>query len=200
MERCFDVLRAHISKKIDLTEEEFARCTTFFVPKKLRKKQFLLREEEVCRHQAFVTKGCLRSYTIDTKGKEHVLVFAVEGWWISDMHSYLTGEPATYNIDTLEDSEVLLLNKAADEKLCLDIPKFERYFRLLYRSSLVSWLRRTDASLSLSAEEKYLWMLQTYPNIPQRLPDHQIASYLGVTPESLSRLRKHLSRKKSLES
>ena len=196
MDKMFDVLRTHVSKKIDLTEEEFERCTAYFTPKKLRKKQFLLREEEVCKHQAFVAKGCLRSYTIDAKGKEHVMVFAVEGWWLSDMHSYLTGEPATYNLDALEDTEVLLLKKTDDEQLCLDIPKFERYFRLLYRNSLASWLRRTDASLSLTAEHKYTWMLKTYPNIVQRIPDHQIASYLGITPESLSRVRKDLSRKK----
>ena len=196
MEKMFEVLRSHISKKIDLTEEEFSRCTNFFTPKKLRKKQFLLREEEVCRYMAFVEKGCLRSYTIDMKGKEHVVVLAIEGWWVSDMHSYLTGEPATYNIDALENSEVLLLKNADDDKLCLDIPKFERYFRLLFKNSLASWLRRTDASLSLSAEEKYTWMLRTYPTIVQRIPDHQIASYLGITPESLSRVRKDLSRKK----
>lgn len=192
----FDLLKAHILKRINLTDEEFTRATTFFIPKKIRKHQFLLNEGDICKYLAYVTKGCLRQYTIDAQGEEHVVQFAVEDWWISDMYSTLTGEPATYNIDALEDSEVLLLERGLHEKLCTEIPTFERFFRLLLESNLIAKERRIIGSLSMSAEEQYLRMMRSYPNITQRVPQNQIASYLGITPQSLSRIRKELTEKK----
>jgi CRP-like cAMP-binding protein len=180
---------------VDLTEEEFNRCTTFFTPKKIRRHQFLVQEGEVCKFFAFVNNGCLRQYTIDQKGEEHVVQFAVEDWWISDMYSALTGEPATFNIDALEDSELLLLDMDAREKLCTEIVKFERFFRLLLQAHYVATQRRITASLSMSAEEQYLRLLRSLPHITQRVPQNQIASYLGITPQSLSRIRRELAEK-----
>jgi CRP-like cAMP-binding protein len=191
-----DLLRAHILKRIQLTDDEFARCTTFFIPKKIRKSQFLLQEGDVCKQHAFVVKGCLRQYKLDAKGEEHVVQFAIEDWWISDMYSFLTGEPATYNIDALEDSEVLLLDKISQEKLCNEVPKYERFLRLLLEKNFIAKERRIAASLSMSAEEQYLSLLRTYPDFFQRVPQNQIASYLGITPQSLSRIRKELAEKK----
>ena len=191
----FDLLRSQILKRISLADGEFERVKTFFIPKKIRKGQFLLRAGEVSRYLAFVEKGCLRQYSIDSKGEEHVVQFAIEDWWISDMYSSLTGAPATYNIDALEDSEVLLLDTALQEKLCTEIPPFERFFRLLLQGSFVAKERRITAALSLSAEEQYLSLLELYPELFQRVPQNQIASYLGITPQSLSRIRKTLADK-----
>jgi len=192
----FDLLRSHILKRIELTDEEFTRCTTFFIPKKLRKHQFLLHEGEVCRSYAFVVKGCLRSYSVDDKGEEHIVQFAIEDWWISEPYSALTGEPSEYNIDALEDSELLLLERSTEDKLLKEVPKFDRLFRLLLENRFVANQRRINATLSTSAEERYLSFLKTYPAIAQRVPQSQIASYLGITPQSLSRIRKELSDKK----
>jgi CRP-like cAMP-binding protein len=192
----FDLLRQHILKRIPLSDAEIEHARTFFVPKKLRKGQFLLHAGEVARYSAFVERGCLRLYSIDDNGEEHIVQFAIEDWWIADLYSSLTSTPARYNIDALEDTEVLLLESAMQEKLCREIPQFERYFRLLLQGNLIAKERRIVASLSQSAEVQYLGMLEMYPQIAQRLPLNQIASYLGITPQSLSRIRKELAEKK----
>ncbi len=188
----FELLRTHIEKRVDLTDEEFATIFKFFVPKKLRKKQFLLNEGEVCKHISFVNSGCLRQYTIDNKGVEHIIQFAIEDWWVSDLHSFLSGKPATDNIDALEDSEVLLLEKSARDELLNSCPKMEKFFRILIEANHVATNQRISDSLSTSAEERYLNFIKTYPKIFEQVPQNQIASYLGITPQSLSRIRKEL--------
>jgi CRP-like cAMP-binding protein len=191
----FDLLHDNFQKRIHLTDEEFGRCVTFFVSKKVRKKQFILQEGEVCRHIAFVTSGCLRSYTVDSNGEEHIIQFAIEDWWISDLQSFLSGKPTTYNIDALEDSELLLLDKEARDRMLESVPKLERYFRLLQEANYVAMHHRIEGSLSSTAEERYLDFIKTYPTLIQRVPQGQIASYLGITPQSLSRIRKEMSEK-----
>lgn len=178
-----------INQKIQLTEAELQQCLTFFIPKKLSKKQYLLRAGEVCQYITLVEQGLLYSYTIDAKGAEHVLQFAPEGWWIADNYSFLTGEPSSYFIQSLEEAELLLLSPLALEEMLLHIPKMERFFRLLMQNNLIAQQRRTLSSLSLSAEERYNRLLQQYPEIVQRVPQHLIASYLGITPETLNRIR-----------
>ena len=192
----FDLLRAHIEKRIHLSDEEFSRCTQFFIPRKVKKRQFLLQEGDICRHIAFVNSGCLRAYTVDHKGEEHIIQFAIEDWWISDLNSYLTGSPATYNIDALQDSEVLLLEKSARDKLLEAVPSIERFFRLLQEANYIATHRRINNSLSASAEERYLQFIKTYPALVEQVPQGHIASYLGITPQSLSRIRKELSTKR----
>ncbi|MEI6949392.1 Crp/Fnr family transcriptional regulator [Paraflavisolibacter sp. H34] len=191
----FELLLKKVNEKISLTEEEEEICKTFFVPKKLRKKQYLLQQDDICRHLAFVEKGVLRSYTVNDKGVEHIVQFALEGWWIADQYSFLTHEPSSYNIDALEDAELLLLTRSSYEALMDAVPKFERYQRLLLQNSLIAMQRRLVGSLSLSAEEKYTKLIHAYPDIIQRVPQHMIASYLGITPETLSRIRKQMIRK-----
>ncbi|HEY6951502.1 MAG TPA: Crp/Fnr family transcriptional regulator [Bacteroidota bacterium] len=191
----YNPLRSHLERRIHLTDEEFERCAAFFTPKKIRKRQFILQEGNVCKHITFVTDGCLRAYTVDSNGEEHVIQFAIEDWWISDLQSFLTGNPATYNIDALEDSEVLLLELEARERMLLAVPKLERFFRLLQEGNYVAMHHRIEESLSASAEERYLSFTKTYPNLVQRVPQGQVASYLGITPQSLSRIRKELSEK-----
>jgi len=105
----FDFLKKHINRRVPLTDEEFNICTKFFISKKLKKHQFLLNEGDVCRYLGFVNSGCLREYSIDSKGIEHIIQFAIEDWWISDLHSFLSGMPATYNIDALQDSDLFVM-------------------------------------------------------------------------------------------
>ncbi len=192
----FDALRSHINRKVQLSESEFALATTFFIPKKLRKKQYLLQAGDVCKYLAFVSKGCLRSYSVDEKGEEHIVQFAIEDWWITDFKSFLTNEPADYNIDAVEDSELLLIDKASQDKLYKVIPKIEQYFRILLENSSTAAQKRISDFISASAEERYLNFLKTYPKLAQRVSQSQIASYLGIKPQSLSRIRKELSEKK----
>src|SRR5690349_11633991 len=123
----FELLFQKLDEKVLLAEDEKALCKTFFLPKKLRKRQYLLQEGDACKYIAFVEKGMLRSYSVDEKGVEHIIQFAFEGWWISDQYSFLTAEASPYNIDALEDSELLLLSKTAEEQLLERIPKMERY-------------------------------------------------------------------------
>ncbi len=191
----FDLLKSNFLRRIRLTDDELDRCTAFFAARKVRRKQFVLQEGEICKHVIFVTSGCLRAYTVDRNGEEHVIQFAIEDWWVTDMQSFLSGKPGTYTIDALEDSEILMLERDAREQLLKAIPKLERFFRLLQEANYVATHRRIEATLSASAEERYLDFVKTYPTLFQRIPQNQIASYLGITPQSLSRIRKELSEK-----
>ena len=193
----FDRLREHVRRQIPLSDDEFPFCTSLMVPKRIRKDTYLLQEGEHSKYLAFVTKGCLRQYTIGRKGEEHIVQFATEGWWISDLYSFLTGRETASFIDALEDSDLLLLDAASYEKLCTTVPKFERYFRILLQNNYIATHRRVVASLSLSAEERYLQMLQESPGIVQRVAQRHIASYLGITPEALSRIRNRIARRQT---
>lgn len=188
----FELLYQKINTIIPITEEEFSYCKALFVSKKLRKRQYLLQEGDVCRYQAFVAKGMLRSYTTDEKEAEHILQFASEGWWIADLSSYLTDEPSVFNIEALEEAEVLLLSKPHWEQLMQAVPRFEHYFRILVQNHLIATQKRLMQSLTETAEQKYLRFTQTYPECVQRVSQQMIASYLGVSRETLSRLRKHV--------
>lgn len=188
----FEVLFSKVEEKIKLSDSEKEICKGLFSPKKLRRRQYILQQDDICKNLIFVEKGILRSYSIDSKGNEHIIQFAPEGWWISDVYSFLTGEAAVYNIEAIEDSELLLISKSSLDELYERVPKFERYFRLLSQANMVATHRRLTATLSASADEKYLRLLSAYPNIVARVPQHMIASYLGITPETLSRVRKRI--------
>jgi CRP-like cAMP-binding protein len=191
----FELILKNVSRHITLTAEEEARFTSILKKKTLRKKQYLLQAGDVCRYECFVNKGCLRTYLVDEKGQEHIVQFGIEEWWIGDMYSFITGQPGLYHIDALEDSELLLIEKPQWEKMFVEIPKFERFFRILLQNAFVSMQRRIAENMSLSAEERYTNFLQRFPQFEQRLPQRQIASFLGITPESLSRIRKQMMEK-----
>lgn len=192
----FELLYKKINAIISITDEEFEFCKTLFVPKKLRKRQYFLQEGDVCKYQAFVEKGIMRSYTIDEKGNEHILQFASEGWWMADLSSFITEEPSVFNIEVLEDVELLLIPKTSWELLMQKIPKFEHFFRILIQNNLIATQKRLLQSLSESAEEKYNRFADLYPACVLRVPQHMIASYLGISRETLSRLRKHMAERK----
>ena len=185
----YDILLQHFNKHIHLTEEEFAECTLLFKYKKYRKYQYLLQNGDITRYETFILKGCTRTYEVDDKGVEHIIQFGLETWWIGDLHSFLTGTPGRLNIDCLEDTEVLQISKADLEKLYEKVPKLERFFRILIQKAYVAAMDRIYSNLSKPAAERYQEFIEKYPHIEQRVPNHQIASYLGITPQSLSRIR-----------
>lgn len=157
--------------------------------KKLRKKQVLQQEGQIARYQYFINKGCLRTYMIDDKAQEHIIQFAIEDWWAGDLYSFLTQTPAKLNIGAVETTELLCIDNPALEMLYQKVPKFERFFRLLIQNAYIANQSRIIESMSLTADERYCKFIERYPAMERRLPLKHIASYLGITPESLSRIR-----------
>lgn len=192
----FEVLFKKIAEIVILSEEETEAVKTFFLPKKIRKKQYLVQEGDSCKYLTFIEKGALRSYTVNEKGNEHIIQFAIEGWWITENSSFFKAAPSGYNIDALEDSEILLINLSNYENMLTSIPAMERYFRIHFQERLIALQRRIAITLTYSLEQKYIRMLDIYPDIIDRFPQHLIASYLGTTPETISRIRKQLSLRK----
>jgi CRP-like cAMP-binding protein len=184
----FDLILNNVAKFISLTEEETKIFTGFLEHKSLKRKAFLLSEGDVCKYSAFVTSGCLRGYTVDKSGIEHVLGFAPPDWWMADIYSLITQKPGTLYIEVLEDTEIILLSKANQEKLYLEAPKFERFFRILTEKSLVANQQRIVDNMSLTADERYSIFCKRYPTLIHHLPHKQIAAYIGVTPEFFSRM------------
>lgn len=192
----FEQLFTSIARVITLTEEEKAYCRSRFVPKKLRKRQYLLQEGDVCKYTVFVEKGLLRSFIVDDKGNEHILQFAFEGWWMADLYSFFTEEPSPYHMDAIEDSELLMIDQESWENLLNQVTVMERYFRILIQNNLIATQRRLMGTMSETAEEKYIKLTENFPEFLQRVPQHMIASYLGMTRETLSRTRSHMAQKK----
>jgi CRP-like cAMP-binding protein len=191
----FDVLRAYLEDRAAFTKQELAFVRSVFLAQILRSGEFLQRAGEVARYAAFVAKGCLRSYVIDAKGKEHIVQFAPETWWLADNTSLAAGSPSEYFIDAIEDSDLLLIDPPSHEKLVEQIPGYAAAFRRGLQKHAAAKDQRIVKSLSTSAEERYLDFLKTYPSIATRVPQWMLASYLGVTPETVSRIRKNLSQR-----
>lgn len=189
----YDFFFQHLNNKVRLTEEEQAQIKSYLTFKKLRKKQYLLQEGDVCKVIAFIEKGALRAYSVDDNNHEHIIQFGLEGWIISDLYSFLTGEPAVYNIDAIEDAELVLISKSAHEELLRTMPKYETFTRLNITGAYLAMQRRLTSIISSPVEERYQEFLALYPHIAQRVPQHMIASYMGLTPETLSRIRKRIS-------
>ena len=184
-----ELILENISRFIQLEPQETDYFISILHTKKLRKRQHVLHEGEICRYEYFVNKGCLRAYHVDDKGLEHVAQFAIEDWWTGDMYSFLTSTPARLNIDAIEDSEMIYFDKPSLEKLYIEVPKFERFFRMLVQNAFIATQRRVIETVSMNADQRYCNFIERYPKMEQRLPLKQIASYLGITPESLSRIR-----------
>ena len=183
----------NISQHIQLDEREVDYFLSLLQPRAIKRKEYLLRPNEVCKYESFITKGCLRTYTIDNTGLEHIVMFAVEDWWTGDLYSFLTQTPGNFIIDALEDTELLQISKSDLEKLYEEVPKFERFFRIILQNAFVAQQQRINQNLSYTAAERYLHFIKRYPQLEQRLPQKQVAAYLGITPEFLSMIRRKLS-------
>lgn len=183
----------YFEKHLPLDQEERAFLEEVFKERRVRRRQYILQEGDVCTHNTFVVEGCFRMYMVDEKGREHNLQFAVENWWIGDIGSFHSGEPSKLHIEALEHSVVLQIKKEDQLRLFVDFPKFNRIFRVFTENALVSAQRRILQNISSTAEERYLDFLNRHPDFFNRISNVQIASYLGVTPEFLSTIRKRLA-------
>ncbi len=165
-------------------------------PRSIKKKQLLLREGEICNFEAYIRSGCLRTFYIDENGSEVILQFSVEDWWVSDIGSFHDRTPSLLYIEAVEDSELLTLNPSSKEELLARVPQFERVFRLMIQRHLSALERRLIRTIAKTAEERYVEFVRQYPKIALRVPQHYIASYLGMTPEFLSKIRRRLVARK----
>jgi CRP-like cAMP-binding protein len=199
MQDTFQLILSNVAKHITLDEEEKAVFTSHLNQTSVSKKDILLRQNEVCKSIYFVNSGALRAYYSDkpdepsqgsgSRGRETTIMFGIADWWITDMYSLLNQQPALMSLEALEASDVLELPKANMDQLYVDVPKFERFFRIIIQNAYVREQVRVIHNLSKTAEERYDIFMQKYPHIAQRVTLKQIASYLGITPEFLSAIR-----------
>lgn len=181
-------LRKHFEELVTLTDEEFERVAPCFIPKKLKKHQFLIQNGSEVRHEYFVLQGLLKAYYTNDQGKEHILQFAMENWWISDYQAFFKHQKATINVDCLEDCQVLCLSFDDREKICREVPQMSHFFRIKANLGYVALQRRILSLLDQDAKGRYEQLLELYPSLLQRVPKTILAAYLGVSRETLSRL------------
>ena len=182
----------YFNRILPLNEKEKAFVEEVYQERKVKKRQFILQEGEICKHNTYVLEGCFRMYFVDPNGKEHNLQFAIENWWIGDLGSFHSNSPSKLNVEAIENSIILQANKEDQLKLFTDYPKFNQIFRVLSENSMVGLQKRVLQNISSTAEERYLDFLKRYPQLFNRISNVQIASYLGVTPEFLSAVRKKI--------
>ncbi|WP_418123720.1 Crp/Fnr family transcriptional regulator [Chryseobacterium sp. PTM-20240506] len=187
----------YFNQRIPLNAEERLLVSELFKPRLYRKKQYVLQAGDHCNHFNFVVRGCLRMYKVDEKGHTHIIQFAAENWWINDIGSFHKKQPSELNIDALEDTMLLQITREDLVTLYTNAPKFDRIFRVLLENSFITLQNRLLQSISSTAEERYLFFIHTYSHLSNRLSQTQIASFLGITPEFLSRLRNRLVKSKS---
>lgn len=190
-----NLLLENIAKHVSLTPDEQERVLSFTTPKQFKTKTILLKAGEICTHSFFVTKGILRSYNMDENGVEHVVSFACPGWWIADMYSFLSQRPGQLYIEVNEEAEVLIISKEDQDKMYQEVPKMERFFRILIENSLVANQQRLIDNMSFTAEARYDKFSKKYPDLIHCLPQKQIASYIGVTPEFFSKMKARMLKK-----
>ena len=190
----FDLLISNISRHLSLTREEIEFFTSLLRSKSLANGEFLLREGDVCKYESFVVKGCLKTYYLDEMGIEHIIDFFIEEWWADDLYSLLTQTPSKSNIKAIEDTDVLQIGKTDLDLLYQKIPKFERFFRILFQNAYITQRDQINLALSASARERYLLFIKKKPYAEKRFSQKDIAAYLGVTPQFLSTLKKKLGR------
>lgn len=191
----FALIDQHVQKYTSTSQHDLEVLHTLVVYKTFSKKTLLLSEGEICRFELFINRGCIRNYYLDDKGEEVTLQFATEGWWVSDIASFNERTHSRMFIETLEDCEVLWLTAETKESLLQRAPCFERMFRILVQRNLSRIQERLFRTIATTATEKYLDFIERYPEIPKRVAQHYIASYLGFSPEFLSKVRTRLSKK-----
>lgn len=186
-------LIAYFNNIFPLDDSEKAIVNEVWKERRVKRRQLILQEGDVCKHNTFVVEGCLKMYMVDPKGKEHNLQFAIENWWIGDINSFHSEKPSRLYIEAMENSVILQCAKEEQLKLFVEYPKFNRIFRVLSENAMVSLQNRILQYISSTAEERYLDFVNRYPHFLNRISNVQIASYLGVTPEFLSTIRKKLA-------
>jgi CRP-like cAMP-binding protein len=191
----YSELRIAVEKEAPFSDEEFERFTSLIKPITLEKNEFLFREGEIDRYLAFVNKGCMRYYLIDNSGDEHTIYFAMENWWIGDMQSFFHEMPTPYFMQALEQCELFAFSRVNFQKGLDEITPFSNFFKSRVPKSYAAMQERFVHNRSESAEDRYLALLTKQPQVFQRVPQYLIASYLGIKPQSLSRIRKKLSEK-----
>ena len=185
----FPELATHIKNHIKVNAHEIEVFFKFLSEVSVSEKSYLITPNTQIRHSFFVIKGCLKSYYTDNKGDKHVMQFAIENWWISDFEAFYQNEPTKLTIEAVEPSSLLAISKENLEALLLEAPIFERYFRILLTNAFIAQRKRVLSSLEKNTKERYLEFCDSYPNIENRVQNYHIANYLGVSAESLSRIR-----------
>jgi len=180
----------HLRTIIDLSESEVDVFKKYIETNHFKKKEMLLQEHKVCKHLYFVEKGCLRMYFINKKGTEQITQFALDGWWISDYQSFINHTPSGYSIQAIEETKIVSIEKEKLNLLLTKHPQFERYFRMMMQKAIAGAQLRSKLLYEMSKEEFYFHFSTSFPEFMQRVPQYMIASYLGLTPEYLSELRK----------
>jgi CRP-like cAMP-binding protein len=186
----------HLESFIPFTAAEREMLVTPFVARHFRKRQMLLNEGEICRHYSFIVSGCVRMYALDDKGNEHNIQFGAENDWITDFASFHTRKPSLLHIQAIEETSMLQIEQPDLYRLYINIPKLDRIFKVIIENKYVELQNRVLQNLSATAEARYLNFLETYPTLSARLPNTQIASYLGITPEFLSKIRNDIAKKR----
>ncbi|SDM29799.1 Crp/Fnr family transcriptional regulator [Kriegella aquimaris] len=186
----YDILKQNIQKHINLSTADLELICSYFKPASLKKKEFLLTQGSVCKLEGFVIDGCFRVFTLDKKGNENTLYFAAKDWWLMDIDSFMNQVPSGLNIQAIEDSEVLLISRRDKLALYDSMPVVEKLFRIIFQKGLVSWQRRLVRNHRFTAKERYFHFIETYPGITSKLTDKQIAGYLGISHEFLSKIKK----------
>lgn len=189
----FDPLLNYIKKFVPLTLEEESLLISKINYRKYLKGQYIVQQGDVCKYECFIVKGCTKTFYVDDKGVEHIVMFAIEDWWTSDMGSFITQTPADFNVQCLENTELIQISYEENEELYLLIPKLERFFRLIIQRGFVASQKRIIRNFSMTAKERYVVFSQTYPKLNQRIPQYMIASYLGITKEFLSKIKSQLA-------
>ncbi len=188
-----DSIIKHIEKIIPLSETEIPLLKARLKPRTFLKGQYIVQEGNVCKYQTFILSGKVRTFYLDDKGSEHIVAFGIENWWVGDICSFTTQTPAEFNSECLEKTSVLQISYEDMEQLYKDVPGMERYFRLIIQKAYGNMSKRIVRNHSMSARERYMIFLETYPQIVDRFPQYMIASYLGVTREFLSSIRKQIT-------
>ena len=186
-------LLEYIANYVNLNREEQEILSSKLNHRKYLKGQFVVQQGDICKHESFVLSGSLKTYCLDNDGKEHIVVFAIEKWWTADLGSFITQTPSDYNIQCLENTELIQFSYDDLQLLYIELPKMERFFRIIIEKAYVASQKRIVKNLSLTAKERYLKFREQYPKIEQRVPQYMIASYLGFTKEFLSSIRNQLA-------
>ncbi len=188
----FKPLLDYINRVVTLTGEEESMLVSMCSHRKLLKGQYFLQQGDVCKFSGFVISGCTKTFYVDEEGQEHVIMFSIEDWWTSDMGSYITQKPADFNVQCLENTELIQFSYENQQQMMQEIPKLERFFRIIIERAFVASQKRIVRNMSMSAKDRYLFFRNEYPKIEQRIPQYLIASYLGITKEFLSKIKSQL--------